>query len=115
MGWRFWEKNAGSPEKKPKLSGPRDLPDAVGRKLVVDMELDPDWTWSLKAVVRPRENARHAREVRVFDPVKVLAAGIRVKNYDSLDEYPEQILYSGWYNTDTGEVALTPRPADRAA
>jgi hypothetical protein len=115
MGWKFWGKNTGGSEKTPKLSGPKDLPDAVGRQLVVDMELDPDWVWSLKAVVRRREDTRHVREVRVFDPTRALAAGVRVKNFDSLDENPGQILYAGWFNTDTGEVALAPGSSDKAA
>jgi hypothetical protein len=115
MEWKFWGKKAGGSEKAPKLSGPKDLPDAVGRRLVVDMELDPDWVWSLKAVVRRREDTRNVREVRVFDPTRALAAGVRVKNFDSLDENPGQILYDGWYNTDTGEVALAPGSSDKAA
>jgi hypothetical protein len=115
MGWKFWKKTAGGAEKAPKLPGPRDLPDPVGRKLVVDMGLDPDWVWSLRAAVRRRENTRHVREIRIFDPTRALSAGVRVKNFDSLDEHPGQILYAGWYNTDTGEVELTPRPSHKAA
>jgi hypothetical protein len=115
MGWKFWKKEEGNAPKNPKLPGPRDLPDAVGRQLVVNMQLDPDWVWSLKALVRNREGEKYVRDVRVFDPARALAAGIGVKNYDSLEAHPDQILFAGWYNTDTGEVHLAPGTSDKAA
>ena len=115
MGWKFWEKKEAHGPKKPKLPGPKELPDAVGRLLVVEREIDPDVAWSLRAVLRPREGAKYVREVRVFDPAKALEAGIVVKNYDSLDPHPDQILFDGWYNTDTGQAELTPRSTEKAA
>jgi hypothetical protein len=115
MSWKFWAKKAPDASKKPKLPGPKELPDAVGRQLVVDMGLDPDWVWSLKAVIRDREGERYVRDFRVFDPVKAVGAGIGVKNYDALDAHADQILFAGWYNTDTGEVHLSPGASDKAA
>jgi hypothetical protein len=115
MGWKLWIKEAAGAPNKPKLPGPKDLPDAVGRRLVVDMELDPDWAWSLKAVIRIREGEKFVRDLRVFDPVKARGAGISVKNYDSLDAHPDQILFAGWYNKDTGEVHLSPGTSEKAA
>jgi hypothetical protein len=115
MGWKFWKKEAQETQKKTKLPGPKELPDAVGRKLVVDMKMDPDWTWSLKALIRRRETDKQIRDFRIFDPDKSLAAGISVKNFDSLDGHPNQILFAGWYNIDTGEVQLTQGSSDKAA
>ena len=115
MGWNFWKKEAEGTPKKSKLPGPRELPDAVGRKLVVDMEMDPDWAWSLKALIRRRDGDRHVRDIRIFDPEKSFAAGIAVKNFDSLDAHPDHILFTGWHNTDTGEVQLTTGSSEKAA
>ncbi len=115
MTWKFWKKEDAGVPKKSKLPGPKDLPDAVGRLLVVEMENDPDWCWSLKCVTRPREGGKYMRDFRVFDPAKTLGAGVGVKNYDSLDLHPEQILFAGWYDTDTGRAALSPESSDRAA
>jgi hypothetical protein len=115
MGWKFWKKDDALAPKKSKLPGPRELPDAVGRVLVVEREMDPDFAWSLRALLRPREGAKYIREVRVFDPASTSAAGIAVKNYDSLESHPEQVLFAGWFNTDTGEAELTPKSTEKAA
>jgi hypothetical protein len=115
MGWKFWKKEAVDVPRGPKLPGPKDLPDAVGRHLVVEMDLDPDWVWTLKAVVRPREGQRYLRDIRVFDPAKALGAGVGVRNYDTLDGHPEQILFAGWYDNDTGQIELAAGSSDRAA
>ena len=115
MSWKFWKKEAQETPKKGKLPGPKELPDAVGRKLVVEMDLDPDWAWSLKALIRPRETDKHIRDFRIFDPNKSLAAGISVKNFESLDAHPNQILFAGWLNRDTGEIQITSGSSDKAA
>lgn len=115
MGWKFWEKEEEGTPKKAKLPGPRELPDAVGRKLVVEMELDPDWAWSLRALTRRRDGDKYVRDIRIFDPDKSFAAGLSVKNFDSLDDHPDHILFTGWYNSDTGEVQLTRSSSDKAA
>ena len=115
MSWKFWKKETEETPKKAKLPGPKELPDAVGRKLVVDLGMDPDWTWSLKALIRRRENEKNIRDFRIFDPGKSLATGISVKNFDSLDGHQEQILFAGWYNTETGEIQITQGSSDKAA
>jgi hypothetical protein len=34
----------------------------------------------------------------VFDESQVAAKGVRIKDYMSLDEHPEPILFNGWYD-----------------
>ena len=104
MNWRFWQKNRlgeSTNGVRPKLSRPKDLPDEVGRHLVVDLGLDPDWVWRLKAAVRPREGERHTRDIKIFDPVRADAAGVTIKHYDSLDDHPELVLFDGSYNSES--------------
>ena len=47
MSWKIWKKkedSEGASMKKPeKMSGPKEMPSAVGRYLVVNMGKDPDW------------------------------------------------------------------------
>ena len=48
MNWKFWEKEAKGDSVAPigpKLGKPKELPDAVGRKMVTGMKLDPDLVW----------------------------------------------------------------------
>ncbi len=108
MGWKFWEKPKGA-EAAPggeKLSKAKDIPDEVGRHLVVKLGKDPDWVWSLKAVTRKRPDTKDAYDVRVFSEAKAEAAGVRVQNYLALDNHPGLILYEGWFDKRTGTVKL---------
>ena len=114
MNWKFWQKgeNGTSGGGLPK---PKDLPEAVGRHLVVDLNLDPDLVWSLKAVLSPREESRDMADIRVFNPGKADAAGVTVRNYTTLDDHPQLILYEGSFNKKTHHLKLTSKAIEKAA
>ncbi len=88
-------------QKKPPgwLPGPKDIPELVGRSLVVDEKQNPDSVWTLKGVIRPTAN-KHVFYCRVFDQNKVAAAGVSVKDWRSLDGHPELILWEGHYDKE---------------
>ncbi|MGB9700229.1 MAG: hypothetical protein ACPL5I_12690 [Thermodesulfobacteriota bacterium] len=96
----FWGK------KKNGLLPPKSIPDCVGRYLVVNLGQNPDWVWNLKAVLRSKGEDKDSFEVRVFDPIKVPGKGIKIRDYNTLDDHPELILYEGWFNKRTGEVKI---------
>lgn len=110
MRWNFWKKTnsqgGGSGAVTPKLAKPKDLPEPVGRKMVVGMKMDPDVVWSLKYVSRPMEDRRGSSEFRIFDPETVHRKGIAAKNWTSLDDQPDLILYSGYYDKSTKHVEI---------
>ena len=113
MNWKFWKsKGSETPEtnRPKKLKKPRELPDAVGRKLVVDLKLDPDEAWALRYVSRPSESQADLHDFRLFHPYEATQAGLVVKDWHSLDESPELILYEGLYNKKELRVQfLAPR------
>lgn len=110
MGWKFWQKNESSAtdagEKTRKLGKPRELPQEVGRHLVVVEGLDPDWAWSLKCVLQPKESADNSFDIRVYDSESAALHGVTVKDYRSLDEHMELVLYSGLYDRGNRSVQL---------
>ncbi len=108
MGWKFWEKNTNnSAEKKAKKLGkPRELPDSVGKYMVVSLHHDPDWVWSLKCVINQRQESKYDFDIRVFDERAALENKISIKGYDALDEFKHLILFEGRYNKDTGAVDI---------
>jgi len=101
MSWNFWKKRPErvdlSKEKEEKLSKPQDIPEAVGRYLVVDLGKDPDWVWRLRSVVR-RQAGKYRYDVRVFDEIQTGARGVKIKDYTTFDEHPDLILFEGWYD-----------------
>ena len=116
MAWKFWKKEPPAGDlKKQKLPGPKELPFPVGKHLVVVLNLDPDWVWSLKGVTRRREENRKIHDIRIFDPAKSMAEGVKVKDYETLDGYPGQILFEGWYNNDSQEFEVRRGAAEKAA
>ena len=95
-----------SKSKVEELPGPKGIPALVGRYLIRQMKKDPDWVWKLKGVVRPRLEGKHAFDFRVFDEAQAVAKKVTIKDYDSLNEHPDLILYQGRFDKKSGEVQI---------
>jgi len=111
----FWKKKPATEElskpKVEKLPGPKDVPELVGRYLIVDLGQNPDWVWKLKGVVRRRLEGKDAFDFRVFDEAQVAAKKVKVKDYNSLNEYPDLILYQGWFDKKSMKVQIEEKKA----
>jgi hypothetical protein len=107
MHWKFWEKNKTGLAVK--LSKPKELPSRVGRNMVVDLKYDPDWVWQLKMVDIKKENSRNEFDFRIFDPVTALQRGIKILNFNSLDDHPELIYFDGRFDKETWEIQINDR------
>ena len=111
----FWKRKlvTGEPSKPKveKLPGPKDIPGPVGSHLVVALKQNPDWVWKLKGVVRRRLEGKDRFDFRVFDEAKVAGTKVIVRNYTSLDEHPDLILYEGWFDKKSGEVQIEEKKA----
>jgi hypothetical protein len=103
---KFWSKKKSADNSPSALPKPKEMPDRVGRYLVVDMKQDPDVVWNWKVVSLPATGSGTESEIRVFSPDKVGQAGVSVKNYHSLDDHPALILYSGRFDKKAGKVSL---------
>jgi hypothetical protein len=114
MNWKFWQKKDVAQD-APGQSRPKDLPEAVGRYMVVDLGMDPDWVWTLKAVTRRREENHSIKDFRIFSPTAANAAGMKIRNFQSLDAHPDLVLYEGWVNTKTHQLELHSNPIEKAA
>lgn len=110
MNWKFWQKNesgaAPSGGKIQRLEKPKDLPPEIGRHMVVDLGLDPDWVWSLKCVRKPRENAKYAFDIRIYSPATAAQHRAKIRDYSSLDNQMDLVLYAGWYDKKTLSIQL---------
>ena len=103
----FWDKkSAKEEEKKEKLSGPKEIPGPVRNYLIAERKMDPDLVKLLKAVVRKRETGEAALNIRVFDNSEALAKKVQVKDYTSLDEHLDLIIYEGWFDERSKQVKL---------
>jgi hypothetical protein len=108
MQWKFWKKNgpeAGNIKSaEGKMPKPRQLPQQIGGYLVIRENLDPDWVWSLRCVVRRYPERRAQFDFRVYNPVDARQKGIKIIGFKSLDDHPELILYQGIYNKYIAEA-----------
>ena len=108
----FWKKKSEPSEPKDKkLPGLKDIPEMVGGHLVTDFRRNPDWVWKLRAVLRQRQESKNAFDIRVYDEADVTAKKIRVRDYTSLDEHSDLILYEGWYDKESRQVQLEEKKA----
>jgi hypothetical protein len=117
MNWKFWKtdsKNGQSlNQRSSNLPKPKDLPTRVGIYLVTQLKLDPDWVWTLQGVVRPTTE-KHNFEIRIFDPKEAVVSDVVVRDFNSLDDCLEMVLFEGCFNKETGWVDIK-RTADKAA
>ena len=102
MFWKFWEHEKTKTGEE-RLPGPKDIPDHVARYLVVVEKKDSDWVWKLKGVVRPTEKKK-AFYCRVFSEAAAAKAGVKVKDWSSLDEHFDLILWEGYVDKETNTV-----------
>jgi hypothetical protein len=98
----FWKREP-TKEGEVKLSRPKEIPEPVGRYMVVQEKKDPDWVWRLRSVVRPAGKNK-AFYCRVFDESKMAQSSVKVKDWTSLDGHPELILWEGYFDKETNIV-----------
>jgi len=110
MNLRFWQKKSESTHDQTshplKLSKPKEIPQRVGIHLITRLKEDPDWVWDLRIVSLPRSADKHTSDVRIFDPREAASAGVLVKDYNSLENHPELILFAGSFNKTSGAVNI---------
>ena len=98
----FWKRKE-TKEGEVKLPGPKGIPESVGSHMVVEEKKDPDWVWNLKGVVRPTEKKK-AFYCRVFSEAQAAQAGVKVKDWTSLDDHSDLILWEGYFDKETNMV-----------
>ena len=101
----FWGKKSAKEEEK-KLSGPKNIPGLVQNYLVAERKMDPDFVKLLQAVVGKSAMGEKVFDVRIFDESEALAKKVQVKDYTSLDERPDLIIYEGSFDEGAKEVKL---------
>ena len=99
----LWGKK--SAEEKTKPLGPKEIPKPVQDYLVAERKMDPDLIKLLKAVER-KSATRTTSDIRVFDDSEAKAKRVEVKDYTSLDERPDLIIYEGWFDARAKQVKL---------
>ena len=98
----FWKRGKAK-EGELRLPGPKDMPQLVGSHLVVEEKIDPNSAWNLKVVVRPADKEK-AFYCRVFGAAQAAKAGVKVKDWSSLDEHSDLILWEGYFDQETNIV-----------
>jgi len=101
----FWRKKSEKEgEKIP--SGPKDIPGLVQHYLVAERKMDAGLVKLLKAVVDKNASEGKAYHIRIFDESEALAKKVQVKDYTSLDERPDLIIYEGLFDEAAKLVKL---------
>jgi len=77
------------------LPKPNTIPDPVGTYLVTELKMEPDYVWRLMSVVRPWPDNKKTFHFRIYDEKVAAKKGAVIKNYLSLDDYQDLILFQG--------------------
>jgi hypothetical protein len=104
----FWKKKSSDQGTKAveveKEARPRDVPGLVQKYLISEKKVDPEFAPLFKAVIR--HNGTTGQYIRIYDESDAAARKIQIKNYASLDEKPEMIIWEGLYDEGTKKVEL---------
>ncbi|UCG54352.1 MAG: hypothetical protein JSV32_07120 [Dehalococcoidia bacterium] len=92
---KLWHVGKGDKDELPKS---KTIPAQLGSYMVVDMKVSPNIVWDLKVALLPRPDNKDVYDVRLYHWQEPYEKGITIKNYRSLEEYPEFILYEGWWD-----------------
>lgn len=106
MGWKFWQRNDEKHASKIKLPKPKEIPEKIGRHLVVQEKMDPDYVWKLKCALRPHSQNQASFDFRVFSDNSSQNAGVTVVNYDSLDGHPELVILQGRFDKRSNQIEI---------
>ena len=99
----LWGKKSAKEEGK--LSGPKEIPEPVQKYLVVERKMDPGLVKLLRAVERKSVTGA-TFDIRIFDNSEAIAKKVQVKDYSSLDEFPDLIIYEGWFDERAKQVKM---------
>jgi hypothetical protein len=109
MKFKFWpQRSDGSTS--PRMSKPKEIPDNIGRYLIVNRKHEPDWVWALMAVYRDRPEGGSVRDVLLFDPRQASHQGVDAVDYVVLSQHPDLIVFQGWYDKAQGTFEIQPGP-----
>ena len=106
MNWKFWKKDNDPGTVPRKLPRPKEMPQEIGRHLVVVEGYDPDWAWNLKFALQPQEEGSAVFNFRIFDESAAAQKGMRIANFTSLDNHGDLILFQGWINRKTRQFEI---------
>ena len=100
----FWNRKSSKGEEK--ASGPKEIPVAVQQYLMTEKQMPADLTKLLKALLRKSSTEEATYQIRIFDESEAIARQIQVKDYSSLDEFPDLVLYEGWFHEGGKQISL---------
>jgi len=87
--------------------GPKDIPVWAHMYLVNTLNINPDYLSQLKCVeYTDFEGNLLLTLIRIFDP-NTVGKGIKIKDFASLDQYPDLILFEGQMEKASGKVHIT--------
>jgi hypothetical protein len=109
MNLKFWQrdKSRSSVDGAKVKSKVGELSQAIGQQIVVRLGEDPDWVWSLKMACFNDTEAKHQLRFRIFDPAA--SKGVEIKNFDSLNDHPDLVLFSGLHDKNSGVIQFDVR------
>ncbi len=87
--------------------GPKEIPQWAYAYLVVSLKADPDHLSPLKCVEQlDYLEKRPVTLIRIFDPGA--ARGLEIRDFASLDQHPELILYEGYREIQGEKIEILP-------
>ena len=93
--------------------GPKDIPGWVYMYLVTTLKVPPENLVGLRSVQKVGFwDGKLVTFVRIYDP-RASEQTLQVKDFTSLDLYPELILYEGYWEKVTDRVFLERRAAPK--
>jgi len=93
--------------------GPKDIPSLVYAYLVTTLEVPPEDLTRLRSVQKMSFwDDKLVTFIRIYDPLTSEEAR-QVKDFSSLDQHPELVLYEGYWEKESDRVYLERKTAPK--
>lgn len=92
-----------------KFAKPQNVPKVVRKYLEEQKKVDPNRIYRMKALLRPSAKKETALDIRIYEEAE--ATTLKVKDYASLDEHTDLIIYEGWFDEGAKQVELEDKRA----
>ncbi len=92
--------------KAEKLPGPKFINDILSDYLIKQMAKETNWVRGLSMVVRPRSGEDKGLDVRIFAQYEAASSSAKIKDYTTLDQHPQLILFEGWFDKESKKAEL---------
>jgi len=88
------------------LLKPQNAPEPIVKYLITNLKLNTSWAYNLKSVMKPSQGSG-LMDFRLYSDADVRSKNLKIKDFDTFNNYPAMLLFEGNYDPKTQNIQIT--------